>query len=62
VNRKVLTAPKKKLPKSYGNGGYPSGIAKPCPTCYAPMHLLPDAVTEKGSFWTCIRHGRPSKP
>jgi hypothetical protein len=67
VNRKVFTTPartqltsgatrKRKQPKSYGSGGYPSGSGgKPCPTCYAPMERA-------GSAWTCTKHGAPSKP
>lgn len=55
MTKAVKYRPKVTTPKSYGNGGYPSGTAKPCPTCYALMERA-------GTSWTCTNHGAPSKP
>lgn len=63
MNRKVYDAgPKKKArkqPKSYASGGSHSGIAKPCPTCYAPMELRQG---NERTSWACAKHGPPAKP
>lgn len=53
MERAVLTKPKPSKRKSYASLASDGG--KPCPTCYAQMEA-------SGSTWTCVKHGKPSKP